>query len=335
MTTHDDAAARVPASYYQRDWVLACAGAPRCYSTPLAGTCAGRWTRRARHRAARPGRPARRAAYRLLHPAAPGTSSSSPGGPSTAGSVPSTWPLRRPVAELENRRSAEAERPRALDTGRRSGTSSCCALRPRAPRAGRLHPPPRLRRLVARRCCTTSWSAACRAAVRGRAAAPAGACRLGVGEFAEYERTLRDRNAERWWRNGCAGCLRRSRRRRWAGGSCPAAAAAAGRRRPGPARGGRPRSASGSTRRCWPTVVAVRRREIGDDVVIGVTRARRDRAESHRVIGPLLDHLPVRVDTSRPGSRPASCPSGCTRRTGRRGGGPCRSASSGRPCART
>jgi hypothetical protein len=45
-------------------------------------------------------------------------------------------------------------------------------------------------------------------------------------------------------------------------------------------------------------VVAVRRLELGDDVVIGVTRARREEPESRRVIGPLLDHLPVRVDTS-------------------------------------
>jgi len=32
-------------------------------------------------------------------------------------------------------------------------------------------------------------------------------------------------------------------------------------------------------------------------VVVGVTRARRDEPASQRVIGPLLDHLPVRVDT--------------------------------------
>ncbi|MFC1401486.1 MULTISPECIES: condensation domain-containing protein [Streptacidiphilus] len=45
-------------------------------------------------------------------------------------------------------------------------------------------------------------------------------------------------------------------------------------------------------------LLAARRPVTGDDVVIGMTRAGRDRPELQRVVGPLLDHVPVRVDLS-------------------------------------
>ncbi len=45
-------------------------------------------------------------------------------------------------------------------------------------------------------------------------------------------------------------------------------------------------------------VIASRRHLAGDDVVMGVTRAGRERPELRRVVGPLLDHAPVRVDLS-------------------------------------
>ena len=49
-------------------------------------------------------------------------------------------------------------------------------------------------------------------------------------------------------------------------------------------------------------LAAARQPLVGDDLLIGVTRAGRDRPRSQRIVGPLLDHLPVRIDLSgRPG----------------------------------
>jgi len=284
-----------PASYYQRDWVLACRDATSFYSTPLAwdlhGPLEPELLTRAlaslteRHDALRTAFCRRgRDVEQLVWPAV---------------DVPlSTVDLAGtadPVGELEDRLVLEAERPRQLD-------------RPplwHAQLLG-LRPGHHVLAMFVHHLVFDGWShgvlhdelvRCLRAAVRGRPPRLP-ALRLGVGEFAEHERTLRDRDAERWWSDQLA--------------SLPPVA-------PPPPLGGRFVSCPlppvppwisedlqqladevgvGVNEALLATVVAVRRLDVGDDVVIGVTRARRDEPESHRVIGPLLDHLPVRVDTS-------------------------------------
>jgi len=294
MTGTAAAPRRYQASYYQRDWVLACRDATSFYSTPLAWDLSGALDPQlvadalaeltARHAALRTAFRVRgRDVEQLVWPAV---------------DVPlRTVDLARtadPAAELEERLVREAERPRLLD-------------RPPLWHAElvRLRPGQHVLAMFVHHLVFDGWShgvlhdelvRCLRAAVRGRPPRLP-ALRLGVGEFAEHERGLRDRDAERWWSDRLAGL--------------PAVAA--------PPLGGRfvscplppvPAAVGTDLRRLadevgvgvsevlLAAVVAVRRHEVGDDVVIGVTRARRDEPDCHRVIGPLLDHLPVRVDTS-------------------------------------
>ena len=293
MTGTAAAPRRYRASYYQRDWVLACRDATSFYSTPLAWDLSGALDPQlvadalaeltARHAALRTAFRVRgRDVEQLVWPAV---------------DVPlRTVDLARtadPAAELEERLVREAERPRLLD-------------RPPLWHAElvRLRPGQHVLAMFVHHLVFDGWShgvlhdelvRCLRAAVRGRPPRLP-ALRLGVGEFAEHERGLRDRDAERWWSDRLA--------------ALPAVAA--------PPLGGRfvscplppvPAAVGTDLRRLadevgvgvsevlLAAVVAVRRHEVGDDVVIGVTRARRDEPDCHRVIGPLLDHLPVRVDT--------------------------------------
>jgi Condensation domain len=293
MTGTAAAPRRYQASYYQRDWVLACRDATSFYSTPLAWDLSGPLDPQlvagalaeltGRHAALRTAfRVSGRDVEQLVWPAV---------------DVPlRTVDLTRtadPAAELEERLIREAERPRRLD-------------RPPLWHAElvRLRPGRHVLAMFVHHLVFDGWShgvlhdelvRCLRAAVRGRPPRLP-ALRLAVGEFAEHERGLRDRDAERWWSDRLAGL--------------PAVAA--------PPLGGRfvscplppvPAAVGTDLRRLadevgvgvsevlLAAVVAVRRHEVGDDVIIGVTRARRDEPDCHRVIGPLLDHLPVRVDT--------------------------------------
>jgi hypothetical protein len=294
MTRTVAAPQRYLASYYQRDWVLACRDATSFYSTPLAwdlhgplepelvaGALAELTERHA----------ALRTAFRRC-------------GPDVEQLV---WPavdvpLRTvdlsgtadPAADLEERLVREAERPRVLD-------------RPPLWHAQllRLRPGHHVLAMFVHHLVFDGWShgvlhdelvRCLRAAVRGRPPRLP-ALHLGVGEFAEHERGLRDRDAERWWSDRLAALPPVAPPP--LGGrfvSCPLppvpAAVGVDLRRLADEVG------VGVSEALLAAVVAVRRHEVGDDVVVGVTRARRDEPDCHRVIGPLLDHLPVRVDTA-------------------------------------
>jgi hypothetical protein len=296
MTTDTIAAPQhYPASYYQRDWVLACRDATSFYSTPLAWDLYGPLDPGllttaldelvTRHDALRTAfRTSGGDVEQLVWPAI---------------EVPlRTVDLTRatdPVGELEDRLVREAERPRLLD---RPPLWHVQLLR--------LRPGHHVLAMFISHLIFDGWShgvlhdelvRCVRAAIRG-GAPRLPVLRLGVGDFASQERTFRNREAEHWWTDQLA--------------SLPPVA-------PAPPLGGRflscplppvSRRATeglqqladevgvGFTEALLATVVAARRHVVGDDVVIGVTRARREQPESRRIIGPLLDHLPVRVDTS-------------------------------------
>lgn len=294
MTT-ETVPAHYPASYYQRDWVLACRDLTSFYSTPLAWDLYGHLdpgllTRAltelvARHDALRTAfRPRRGDVEQLVWPRVD----------LRLGTIDLAG-YGNPVAELEDRLVREVERPRLLD-------------RPPLWHAQllRLQPGHHVLAMFIHHLVFDGWShgvlhdelvRCLRAVVRGR---PPRLPELhqGIGEFAEQERTLRDRAAELWWSDQLA--------------ALPPVA-------PAPPLGGRfvscpfppvPAETTEDVRQLadevgvgfnellLATVVLVRRQLAGDDVVIGVTRARRDQPGSRRIIGPLLDHLPVRVDTS-------------------------------------
>ncbi|HEY0449187.1 condensation domain-containing protein [Actinophytocola sp.] len=119
--------------------------------------------------------------------------------------------------------------------------------------------------------------------------------RLRPGDFARWERDRRDPELERWWRAEL--------------GALPPIL-------PPPPVGGRfvsvalppiPREAVtelaaagfGASTALLAAVCAARRAvRGGDDVVVGVTRSGRERPQLQRIVGPLLDHVPVRVDLS-------------------------------------
>jgi hypothetical protein len=283
-----------PASYYQRDWVLACQDATSFYSTPLAWDLYGPLEPEQlaaalsalteRHDALRTAFCTRgRDVEQLVWPAV-------------------DVPLRTvdlagtadPVAELEDRLVREAERPRPLD---RPPLWHVQLLR--------LRPGHHVLAMFIHHLVFDGWShgvlhdelvRSLRAAVRGRPPRLP-ALRLGVGEFAAHERTLRDRESERWWSDRLVALppvAPPPLGGRFVSCPLPPVPAAVGMdlRRLADEVG------VGVSEALLAAVVAERRLEVGDDVVIGVTRARRDEPESHRVIGPLLDHLPVRVDTS-------------------------------------
>jgi hypothetical protein len=286
---------RYPASYYQRDWVLACRDATSFWSTPLAwdlyGPVEPELLTRAladlveRHDALRTAfRTRGRDVEQLVWPSV-----------DVRLRTVDLAGTDNPVAELEDRLVREAEQPRLLD---------------RPPlwhvQLVRLRPGHHVLAMFIHHLVFDGWShgvlhdelvRCLRAAVRGRPPRLP-ALHLGVGEFASLERTLRDRDAERWWSDQLDELPPVTPALPLGGRfvSCPLP--------PVPAESGEDLQqladevGVGVNEALLATVVAVRRLEVGDDVVLGVTRARRDEPESRRVIGPLLDHLPVRVDTS-------------------------------------
>jgi hypothetical protein len=119
-----------------------------------------------------------------------------------------------------------------------------------------------------------------------------------IGDYARWERGRRDAGVEDWWRQNLA--------------SLPPLSSL-------PPVGGRfistplpdiPRGATermrtlagehgaGLNTALLAVTLAARRAITGDDAIVGVTRAGRERPELQRIVGPLLDHVPVRVDMS-------------------------------------
>lgn len=114
--------------------------------------------------------------------------------------------------------------------------------------------------------------------------------RVTPGDFARWERERRDPELERWWRTEL--------------GALPPIL-------PPPPLGGRfvsvplppvPPAAvtepAGPSTALLAAVCAARRADAGADLIVGVTRSGRERPLLQRVLGPVLDHVPVRVDLS-------------------------------------
>lgn len=286
---------RYDASYYQRDWVLACRDATSFYSTPLAWDIHGELDQAVLTRALEElvGRhDALRTAFR----------------PHDDDVDQLVWPrveveLRTvdlstepdPAAALEARLVREAERPRLLVA---PPLWHVLLLR--------LGPGHQVLAMFIHHLVFDGWShgvlqdelvRCVRAAVAGR---PPRLPRLPLraGDFAHQERTLRDAAAERWWTEQLAALPPVTTAPAVGGRFVSAPLPAVPLRDSEALRDLADMHGVGFNEALLATVIAARRHEVGDDVVIGVTRASRERPESHRVIGPLLDHLPVRVDTS-------------------------------------
>ncbi|WP_042392857.1 condensation domain-containing protein, partial [Streptacidiphilus carbonis] len=284
-----------PSTYYQRDWFSACRDARSYFSTPVAWNLTGELDPAALTRALE--------ALTRRHEALR-TSFRSRG--DDVDQV--VWPTVRidlrtvdlsdtpgPQVAVDNRIIAEAGRLRLLD------------------------PPPLwhglLFRLGSRRHVLAllvhhlvfdGWShgvlqdelVRCyRAEVTGRAARLP-VLRVQPGRYAQWERGYRDPPAEAWWRERLAALPPLSPLPPVGGHfvsqplpSVPWEATATL---------GRLAEAEGVGMGAvlLAVLLTARRPATGDDVVIGMTRAGRDRPELQRVVGPLLDHVPVRVDLS-------------------------------------
>jgi Condensation domain len=286
---------RYEASYYQRDWVLACRDATSFYSTPLAWDVHGDLDPEVLAHALEAlvrRHDALRTAFR----------------PHDGDVDQLVWPRvdveldtvdlsaePDPAAALEARLVREAERPRLL-----VAPPLWHAL------LLRLGPRHQVLAMFISHLVFDGWShgvlhdelvRCVRAAVAGR---PPRLPRLPwhVGDFAHEERVLRDAEAERWWTGRLAALPPVATTPPVGGRFVSVPLPAVPRPHTEALRELADMHGLGFNEALLATVIAARRHEVGDDVVLGVTRASRERPESHRVIGPLLDHLPVRVDTS-------------------------------------
>lgn len=101
------------------------------------------------------------------------------------------------------------------------------------------------------------------------------------GDFARWQREHRDREREEWWRAELRALPEilppPPVRGRFVSVALPPVTTPAG---------------PGASTRLLAAVCAARGR---DDLVVGVTRSGRERPRLHRVLGPLLDHVPVRL----------------------------------------
>lgn len=289
------APAVLPATYYQRDWVLACQDERSHFTTPLAWDLVGELdvdvlraalrTLTHRHDALRTsfrvrGADVRQVVWPDVEIDLRCVDLAAEGGPGVEGGA------------VEARVVAEAERPRAV--------SVAPLWHGLVLRLGRHR---HVLALFVHHLVFDGWShgvlhdelVRCyRSLVAGRAPRlPRLALR--PGDFAAWERERRDPELERWWRAELdalppllpvppvGG--------RFVSAALPPVPPDAVRELTGQAVG--PSSA------LLAMVAAARGRLTGDgDVVVGVTRSRRERPGLQRVLGPLLDHVPVRVDLS-------------------------------------
>ncbi|MGI5241843.1 condensation domain-containing protein [Dactylosporangium sp. CA-139066] len=293
--------ARLPTSYYQRDWVRACVEGRSYYSLPIAWDVTGPLDAEAvraalthltdRHAALRTG-------FRMR----------------TGGTDPDVDQIVQPSVDVDLEVTdlggtpdpdgaadahivAEAQRPRELQ---RPPLWHGSLLR--------LGPDRCVLALFMHHLIFDGWShgvlhdelVRCyRAAVEGRAPRLP-RLSLHLGDHTAAERGRRDAGHEQWWRERLRGLPPLAPLPPVGGrficapiAPLPARAAEALRRLAADQGGG-------LNTALLATLLLARRRQSGDDQVIGVTRAGRDRPGSQRVVGPLLDHLPVRVDVSRP-----------------------------------
>lgn len=264
-----------PATYYQRDWVLACRDGRSHFTTPLAWNLDGELntdvlrtalrTLTARHESLR-------------------TAFQVDGTDVRQVVVPSIEPELSILdvvseGEVEARIVLETERPRHVSVAPLWHGLLCRLGRHRHVLALFVH------HLV-----FDGWShgvlhdelVRCyRALVAGRAPRLP---HLSVtpGDFAQWERGRRDSSVEQWWRTELA--------------ALPPIL-------PAPPVGGRfvsvpvpPVPAEVAPESSSALLAAVCAARGGDDLVVGVTRSGRERPRLQRVLGPVLDHVPVRVD---------------------------------------
>jgi Condensation domain len=286
-------ALRLPSSYYQRDWVLACRDATSHFSTPLAWRFAGPIDPEALVRAlAELARrhDALRTSFRARHDEVdqlvwPNVD------------VPFELVDAGSESDVDIRIIAESGRPRALEVA-----PLWHAI------LFRIGPQEHVLALFIHHLVFDGWShgvlhdelVRCyRAAVEGRAPRLP-TLSVHMGDFAHWQRGRCEAETEDWWRERLRDLPPLS-----------ALPVPGGRfiTRPVPAvrpgttatlRALTDAHGTGLTVGLLTAVVFARRRVVGDDVVIGVTRAGRERPALQRVVGPLLDHVPVRVDASGP-----------------------------------
>jgi hypothetical protein len=287
---------RLPASYYQRDWVLACRDGRSFYSTPLTWDLHGGLDVDALTQALAKlvrRHDALRTAFRTR-----GTDVDQIVWPSLpvelrqidlSGSV-------TPIADLEARVVEEAERPRELET-----PPLWHAL------LVRLEPGHHVLAMFIHHLIFDGWSHGVLhdELVRCYRAATAGRpprlpdLPLQIGDFAHWERSHRHPDAELWWRENLRSLPPLGELPSVGGRFISSVLPDVPDRTTRALRGVAQRQGVGLNTVLLATVVAARRQAVGDDVLVGVTRASRERPELQRVVGPLLDHVPVRVAMSR------------------------------------
>jgi hypothetical protein len=282
---------RVPASYYQRDWFLACRAARSWCSEPVAWQLTGELDPAALSQALE---------WLMLRHEALRTSLRARGGDVEQLVWPRVQVSLTAVdaagpAAVDERIIAEAERPRALDV---PPLWHGLLLR--------LGPREHVLALFVHHLVFDGWSHGvlhdellrCYRAAAGGTPPRLPPLRLQFGDFAQWERSRRDPGREAWWRERLH--------------ALPPLAAL-------PPAGGRfvsvpipavPRAVtlglarlaetegSGPAPAFLAAMLAARQHLTGDDALAGVTRAGRERPGLQRVIGPVLDHVPVRVDLS-------------------------------------
>ena len=289
MTEQSTRPIRRPASYYQRDWVLACRDGRSYYSLPLAWDLTGPLDVGALTRAvadlAR-----RHDALRTAFEA------------SGSDVDQIVWPevdidltVESTVDSIEDRIAAEAERTRVLaDPPLWHG------------RLFRLAPERHVLALFVHHLIFDGWShgvlhdelVRC---YRGQSIGrpPRLPSLLAqAGDHAHGEREHRDTESESWWRELLRSLPPLAALPPLGGRFISAALPVISSRETQSLRAMTAETGAGLNTALLAVMVAARRNSTGDDAVVGVTRAGRERPELQRVVGPLLDHVPVRVDLS-------------------------------------
>jgi hypothetical protein len=116
-----------------------------------------------------------------------------------------------------------------------------------------------------------------------------------VGDHAQWERERRDSATESWWRETLRSLPPLADLPPLGGRFISAPLPVIPATRVQSLRSIATDAGAGLNTALLATMLAARRASTGDDSVVGVTRAGRERPELQRVVGPLLDHVPVRV----------------------------------------